>query len=149
MMVEANTSMSSVNVRLIGSKLMLGVDSQGYPVVLNNWSEREPVWEGLKPSDLLLLSAASCAMYDVVEILRKQREPLTGLEVLCKGDQIDEPPFTFVKIHLSYRIEGGVNPDKLVRAIDLAQNKYCSVLATLRPSVEISYDYQCLPEGKA
>jgi putative redox protein len=136
---------SAIYVKWIESKLMLGIDSQGKPVVLSSWPERDPKWTGLKPSDLLLIAAASCAMYDVVEILKKQREPLTSLEVMCEGTQLPDPPYTFVNMHFSYKVHGGVNPEKLDRAIDLAQNKYCSVIATLRESVKLTYEFECMP----
>ena len=71
--------MSVVSVKWIESKLMLGVDSNGTTVALSNALERDPIWRGVIPSDMLLIAAASCSMYDVVEILEKQREPLEDL----------------------------------------------------------------------
>lgn len=134
--------MGSVSVKWVDSKLMIGVDSRGVPLVISSWPERDPKWLGQKPSDLLLISAASCAMYDVLAILKKQREPLISLEVLCEGEQLNDPPYKFTKIHLKYLIRGEVAAEKLERAINLSQDKYCSVLATLRPSVEITSDYE-------
>lgn len=133
---------STVALKWIESKLMTGVDSFGHPLVIGSSSEKEPKWAGLKPSDLLLLAAASCSTYDVVEILTKQREPLVGLEVQCTGEQEPEPPYRFTKIHLHYKVCGEVNPVKLERAIRLSEDKYCSVLNTLKPTVQITSDYE-------
>ena len=58
--------MGTVGVKWIESQLMTGVDSFGHPLVMGSWPEKEPEWAGLKPSDLLMLSAASCSCYDVV-----------------------------------------------------------------------------------
>jgi putative redox protein len=121
---------------------MVGSDSNGHSVVIGRSPDDHDVWNGIKPSDLLLLAAASCSAYDVVEILTKQREPLQDLKVSCRGDQQSEPPYTFTQIHLHYVINGKVDPVKLERAIDLAENKYCSVMSTLRPGVPISSDYE-------
>jgi len=67
--------MGTVAIQWSGSQLMIGVDSFGHPLVMGSWPERSPEWAGLKPSDLLLLSAAACSAYDVVMILGKQRAP--------------------------------------------------------------------------
>jgi len=128
----------TVAVKWIESQLMTGVDSFGHPLVIGSWPEREPEWAGLKPSDLLLLAAASCSSYDVIMILNKQREPLQGLDVTCTGEQDSEPPYKFTSMHLHYKIKGPVNPKKAERAVDLSEDKYCSVTNTLRPSVKIT-----------
>lgn len=60
------------------------------------------------------------------------------------GEQETEPPYQFVILHLHYVITGQVNPEKLARAIQLSEEKYCSVIATLRPSVTISSDYEII-----
>ncbi|MCJ7532622.1 MAG: OsmC family protein, partial [Anaerolineales bacterium] len=108
--------MSVVSVKWIESKLMLGVDCIGATVALSSALERDPVWRGVKPSDMLLIAAAACSMYDVVEILEKQREPLEDLEVTCTGDKQAEPIARFVSIHLHYAAKGKVDPEKLERA---------------------------------
>ena len=123
---------------------MTGVDSFGHPLVMGSWPEKEPEWAGLKPSDLLLLSAASCSAYDVVMILTKQRQPLEGLEVTCRGEQQAEAPYAFTHIHLHYRLKGPLDPKKVERAIRLSEDKYCSVINTLKATVEISSDYKLI-----
>jgi putative redox protein len=134
--------MSTVALKWLESQLMAGVDSFGHPIVIGSWPEKEPQQSGLKPSDLLLLSAASCSAYDVIQILIKQRQPLDGLEVHCTGEQEPAPPYKFTKIHLHYKIAGQVNLTKLERAIYLSQDKYCSVVNTLKPVVQITCDYE-------
>ena len=134
--------MGTVAVKWIESQLMTGVDSFGHPLVIGSWPEQEPEWAGLKPSDLLLLAAASCSAYDVVMILTKQREPLAGLEVRCTGQQASEPPYQFTSIHLTYKLKGQLNPKKVERAIQLSEDKYCSVINTLKPSVEITNEFE-------
>jgi putative redox protein len=137
--------MGTVTIKWIESTLMTGVDAAGHPLVIGWSRQREPEWAGLKPSDLLLLAAASCSTYDVVDILAKQREPLEGLEVTCTGEQLPEPPYAFTCIHLHYKARGAVNVNKLARAIQLSEEKYCSVINTLKPSVRISSDFEIIP----
>ena len=137
--------MGTVSLKWVDSQLMVGVDSFGHPLVMGSWPEKDPEWAGLKPSDLLLLSAAACSAYDVVMILEKQRAGLAGLEVRCSGEQEDQPPYAFTKIHLHYEVKGDISDAKVSRAIRLSEEKYCSVVNTLKSGVEITSDYQILP----
>ena len=136
--------MSTVSLRWLGSKLMAGMDSRGQPLVMGTWEERDPPWMGLKPSDLLLLSIASCSSWDVVSILTKQREPLKALDAICTGEQRAEPPNVFTSVHLHFRVEGPVSPQKLERAIQLSVEKYCSVVNSLDPSIPVTTDYEIM-----
>jgi putative redox protein len=142
---NSSTVSGSVWIKWIGSNMMTGFDSRGTPLVIGRWPERDPESLGLKASDLLLLAAASCSTYDIVTILTKQREPLENVEVICTADQQKEPPFKFTHIHLHYRLTGNINPEKAERAIQLSEEKYCSVTNTLRGNVEISSDFEIVP----
>ena len=135
---------STVDVKWIHSTktLMAGIDSRGTPVVIGMSSEDEPPTRGLKASDLLLMSAASCSAYDVVTILKKKREPLVGLDVICTGEQQSEPPYKFTHIHLQYIVKGDLKPESVEKAIQLSEEKYCSVLNTLIGSVEITSEFE-------
>ena len=132
----------TVNIRWTGARMMMGVDSRGAAIPIGFNRDGDPPWKAVKPSDLLLLAAASCSAYDVVDILEKQREPLEGLDIQCRGEQIAEPPYAFVSVHMKYVIKGDVNPKKVERAIRLSEDKYCSVLATLRPSLKLSSEFE-------
>jgi putative redox protein len=134
--------MNRVTLRWIEAHMMVGTDSNGHSIVIGQSPDQDEAWVGMKPSDLLLLAAASCASYDVIEILHKQREPLADLKVTCSGDQLVEPPFTFTRIHIHYIVCGPVNPEKLQKAIRLAEDKYCCVIGSLRPGVSITSDFE-------
>jgi putative redox protein len=140
-----DTVSNTISLKWIESFLMTAVDSRGSPMVIGSSQEEGVRWNGVKPSDLLLLSAAACSTYDVTMILRKQREPLIGLDVRCTGEQEVEPPYKFVRIHLHYVFYGELNPDKVARAIALSEEKYCSVTNTLRAAVEITSDFAIEP----
>jgi putative redox protein len=138
------TATSTVHIKWIDATLMAGMDSRGRSLVIGTDLQAQPEWLALKASDLLLLAAASCSTYDVINILSKQREPLKRLEVTCSGQQLTEPPYRFVRIHLHYIATGPVDPLKLEKAILLSEEKYCSVVNTLRPSVEITHDFEII-----
>jgi putative redox protein len=87
-------------------------------------------------------------MVDVVSILRKERQPLSRLEVLADGVQDADPPWRFRTIHLTYRLRGrNLTAEGVARAIELSEGKYCSVAASLRPQVEITTSFEILPAG--
>ena len=138
------TVKGTVNIKWAEARMMLGIDSRGAAIPIGFNRDTDPVWSAVKPSDLLLLAAASCSAYDVLEILQKQREPLDGLDVQCTGEQVTEQPYNFVSVHMKYIIKGAVNPKKVDRAIKLSEEKYCSVLATLRPSLAISSEFEII-----
>lgn len=138
------TTQGTVYVKWIESTLMTGLDSRGRSIVIGTNKDSNPEWLGLKASDLLLLAAASCSAVDVITILKKQREPVEELEISCTGEQKNDPPYTFLSITLNYFIKGNVNREKLERAIELSEEKYCSVISTLKPSVDISSNYEII-----
>jgi putative redox protein len=105
---------------------------------------------GIKPSDLLLIAVASCSAVDVVEILSKKRMPLTHLEISATGEQDQDPPWTFRKIHLTFRIGGKNLTEKAVeQAIQLSEEKYCSVAATVRATAQITTEFEILTDNPA
>jgi putative redox protein len=130
--------MARANVKWIGGKKFVGVDSTNHSVVLSSPDDGI----GMKPSELMLVALASCTSVDVVEILSKKKLDLRGLEVEVSAEQDKEPPWAFRKIHLNYLISGsGISNKDTEQAIQLSQDKYCSVAATLRGVAQITWDY--------
>jgi putative redox protein len=140
--ISMETVTSTVHLKWIDATLMAGMDSRGRTLIIGTDLEADPQWLGVKASDLLLLAAAACSTYDVINILTKQREPVQRLEVICSGEQNKEAPHAFTSLHLHYIVSGPVDPQKLEKAIHLSEDKYCSVVNTLRPTVEITHDYE-------
>lgn len=133
--------MSNATVRWAGGKQFIGIDSTKHSVLLSTVDEGV----GMKPSDLLLVSLASCTAVDVVEILAKKRLHLESLEISAEAQQDQDPPWTFRKIHLSFRLKGEDLTEKDVQqAIDLSEHKYCSVAATLRGVAELSTSFEIM-----
>jgi putative redox protein len=138
--------MAEITLRQIENQMMAASDSNGHSIVIGLSPEHDGQWVGIKPSDLLLISVAACATYDVIEILNKRRESYHDFVVSCKGEQQTEPPNAFTKIHLTYKLTGTVNSEQLKRAIQLSVTKYCSVTNTLSPDVSVTSDFEITPE---
>jgi putative redox protein len=135
--------MGTATVKWIQGKQFIGVDSTHHSVVLSTPDEGI----GIKPSDLLLIAVAACSAVDVVEILAKKRMPITYLEISSSGEQDQDPPWTFRKIHMHYKIGGKNLTEKdVAQAIRLSEEKYCSVAATVRATAEIITDFELLAE---
>lgn len=133
--------MSSATVKWIGGKQFIGVDSTKHSVVLSTPDEGV----GMKPSELLLVALAACTAVDVVEILNKKRLGLETLEISVEAEQEKDPPWTFRKIHLIYRLKGEKLNDKdVAQAIELSEEKYCSVASTLRGAAEITTSFELM-----
>jgi putative redox protein len=93
------------------------------------------------PVELLLLAAATCSGTDVVSILEKQRVALRTLDVAVRGTRREEHPRRYTSIRFHFTVSGaGVDEAKARRAIDLSIQKYCSVLASLAPDIDVAYD---------
>jgi len=98
--------------------------------------------QGPRPMELVLVALGSCTAIDVAGILRKMRQPFTGLTVTATGERVDEHPKVFSQIGLSYTVRGsGLDPALVERAIRLSQAQYCSVAAMLRPTVRLTYTW--------
>jgi putative redox protein len=133
--------MGTATVKWIGGKQFVGIDSTHHSVVLSTPDEGV----GIKPSELLLLAVASCSAVDVVDILEKKRMPLTRLEISVSGEQDQDPPWTFRKIHIHYQLAGKNLTEKAAaQAIQLSEEKYCSVAATIRGTAEIITEFEIL-----
>jgi putative redox protein len=130
-------------VRWIGGQQFVGIDSTQHSVVLST----PDAGVGMKPSDLLLVAIAGCTAVDVVDILSKKRAGLTSLEIQSSGVQDSDPPWTFRKIHLKFILKGKNLTEKAVaQAIQLSEEKYCSVASTVRGVAEVTYEFEIQPE---
>jgi putative redox protein len=128
--------MGEVRLRWTGERIQfLGDTRYGDPVRIGGDHDGP----GAKPSDLLPLSLAACTAYDVVEILRKQRQGLRGLEAIVTSTQDEDPPWTFRAIHIEWVVTGAVDRHKAERAVDLAERTACAVAATIGSVVTLTH----------
>lgn len=118
-----------------------GFTTWGAPVAIG-----EAGGDGAKAADLLPLSLAACTAYDVVVILRKQRQHLRGLEVVTTTEQEPDPPWTFTRIHQHYVLTGEIEDRKALRAIELSESKYCAIAASLRATVTLTHSHEIVSD---
>ena len=118
-------------------------DSRGRDVAIDAHMDGK----GAKPSDLLPISLAACTAYDIVNVLHKQRQDLQELEARMESVQDADPPWRFRKIAVKYIARGKVDPAKAKKALALSEEKYCSISATLRPVVDLTFEIEVEAEG--
>lgn len=102
---------------------------------------------GARPTELLLNAVAGCTGIDIISILQKMRLEPTSFEMQVKGERADDHPKRFTAIHIHYALEGELPDDKVVRAIQLSKDKYCSVSHSLNANITVSYSINGV-EGK-
>jgi putative redox protein len=118
----------------------VGLASSGHAMVIDADRTRN---SGVGPMELLLLGLGSCTSTDVISILKKKRENVTGLEVLVKGERAATPPTVYTEIHVHYIVSGiGLNEKSVHDAIQLSETKYCGVAAMLGKTAKITFDHE-------
>jgi len=97
---------------------------------------------GCSPMEALLLAVGGCMAIDVLVILEKSRVAVTSLSLDAEGLRAESDPKRYESVRLVYYIEGPEDDDeaKLQRAIDLSRDKYCSVLHTMRPDLDLTIE---------
>ncbi|WP_054685247.1 OsmC family protein [Rhodothermus marinus] len=118
----------------------IGQAGSGHWTVLDSGYEGRPSG-ATSPMEMVLLALMGCSAMDVVSILQKMRAPFTDLQVEVEADRAKTHPRVYTRIHLTYRVFGrDLKPEQVARAVQLSQEKYCSVSAMLRPTVPITYE---------
>jgi putative redox protein len=137
--------MAQVNVTWVEKGQFVGTDSSNHSLVMSTQDEENAT--GLKPSDLLLLALGGCIGVDMISILSKKRQTVTGLEINVTSQQDTNPPWTFRHIHLEYVIRGRDLSERAVkRAIQLSEEKYCSIRATISGVAQTTNSYRLIEE---
>lgn len=101
--------------------------------------------KGMRPMQLLLVSAGSCSSIDIISILKKQKQDLKDInvEITAEREQ-DKVPSLFTDIHLHYILTGNLDEAKVKRAIDLSVTKYCSVVKIVEKTANVSSSYKII-----
>ena len=118
--------------------------SEGNKIVFDTDSAHT---HGPSPVQAVLMALCACTSVDVVSILKKKRQEITGLRVSAEAERAPDPPQVFTKIMLTYTISGKVDRKAAEDAVSLSKNKYCSVSKMLECKAEIGYEI-VLPDEK-
>lgn len=102
---------------------------------------------GPRPMETVLAGAGGCTAYDVVVILKKSKQQVTGCDVQLQAERAETDPKVFTKIHMHFVVRGrDVKASVVESAIKLSHGKYCSASAMLGKTAAITWDYEMVPE---
>ncbi len=142
--IEEKETLASrvVKVKWIDGMRFVATDSIGHSIVMDASKHVGGEGSGFSPLELLLAALGGCTGIDIVDIMRKQRENVEDLEIVVSGKRAKEPPRVYTRIHVNYRIKGkDIKEKKVQRAIELSEDKYCSVRAMLHAKTDMTSNY--------
>ena len=132
--------MAEMSARLewTGGKSFEAISGSGHAIIVDG--DRE---NGASPMETLLIGMGGCTSVDVVFILERMREKVTGCIAEIQATRSDEDPKVFTRIHVHFVVTGtGLTETKVARAIDLSATKYCSASIMLGKTAEITHDFE-------
>jgi putative redox protein len=131
-------------VRFVTEDLFVGTTPSGHALALDTDSTRS---SAPSPVELLLVALGSCTATDVASILTKKRQQVTSYIVEVSGVRRDEYPRSYTSMKVHHIFTGrSISAKAVAHAIELSETKYCSVAATLRPTVEIQSTFEIIEE---
>lgn len=123
----------------------LGQVGSGHSVLMDGAPEAGGKNQGPRPMEMILLGLGGCTSFDVVHILRKGRQEITGCQVEVDAQRAIEDPKVFTHIHLHFIITGkNLDSRQVERSINLSAEKYCSASIMLKATVNITHDYEVI-----
>src|SRR5580765_756153 len=140
-------SEQKATLHFAGNDFFIGISPSGHALTIETDSHRGSAASTL---ELLLLALGGCTGVDVISILKKKRQHITGYRIEVHGDRREEFPRAYTKLYVKHIVSGrGVSEKAVARAIELSDQKYCSVAATLRGTAEIVTSYEIIEESTA
>ena len=132
-------------INWIGKREFIGETESGNKIRMDIAIEKGGGNTGPTPMELVLLALGGCTGLDVVSILEKKRAKLEGMEIKIEAERTENHPKVFKKIKIEYLFKGkDLKESDLKTAIELSQEKYCSVSAMLNKTAELSYTWKVL-----
>jgi putative redox protein len=137
--------MDTSSVKWIGEQKFVATSPSGHatPMDSDRATNVAP-----SPMEMLLMALGACTATDVVIVLEKKRQKLDSLEVLCSGERAANPPRVWTKLEILYRLHGALDEKAVKHAIELSEEKYCSVAAMLKKTASLSWRCEILPPRK-
>jgi putative redox protein len=139
--------MSKAKVTYVNGMQFVGEADSGHAIVMDGPPEVGGKNTGLRPMELLLIGLGGCSGMDIVSILKKKKQNISGLEITVNGNKAESYPQKFDGINIEFVIKGkNISEEAVKRAVQLSMDKYCSVKATLEGSAKISYLYKLIED---
>jgi putative redox protein len=137
--------MTEATVTLVDGMQFIVETGSGHSFAIDSAPEVGGHNTGPRPFELLAASLAGCTGMDVISVLRKMQQKVTGLKVHVSGERAAEHPKKFLSIHIEYTVIGyNLVEDRVARAIELSETKYCPAMASLRPGAPITSSFTIL-----
>lgn len=144
MSVQSNSETKIARLRYAGGEAFVAESQSGHAMVTSFAHEVSAP----SPMELLLIALGGCTGADVVGILEKKRQRVTGYEIEVRAERRAEHPRIYTKIEVIHRIRGHrVDTKSVAHAVELSETKYCSVSAMLGASAELSMRYEIQDDG--
>ena len=141
---QPNSETKVARLRYAGGEQFIGESQSGHAVVTSFAHDRPT---SPSPMELLLISLGGCTGADVVSILEKKRQNVTGYEIEVQAERRAEHPRVYTKIEVVHRVRGrGIDPKAVAHAVELSETKYCSVSAMLGATVSITTRFEVLSD---
>lgn len=135
------------SVELLEGMAFSARTGSGFTLTLDAASDVGGNDRGPRPMELILLGLGGCTAMDVISILRKMRQEVTGYEVLLRGERVAEHPKVYQTIVVEHVVRGRrLKPDAVRRAIELSNTRYCPASAMLRKTARIDVTYRLIDE---
>ncbi len=129
----------------INGRAFLGESGSGHAIVMDGAPESGGRNIGVRPMEMMLLGLGGCTAFDVVMILEKSREKVTGCEVALEAERASEDPKVFTSVKLVYSLRGvDLKPAVVERAIKLSAEKYCSASKMFEKTATIEHEWKIL-----
>jgi putative redox protein len=131
-------------VQYAGDDFFVAVSPSGHAQVIDIKGERS---DAPSPTEFLMMALGGCTGADVISVLHKKRELVTGYKIEIRGERREEHPRSFRKLEVKHIVRGrGISEKAVAQAIQLSTEKYCGVAATLRPTAEIVTSFEIQEE---
>jgi putative redox protein len=126
----------------LNGRTFVGESGSGHAIVMDGAPENGGRNLGVRPMEMMLLGLGGCTAFDVVMILEKSREKVTGCEVSLEATRADEDPKVFTHVKMIYKLKGeNLKPAAVERAIKLSADKYCSASKMFEKTAKIEHEW--------
>lgn len=135
-------------VQWLDGRAFVGESGSGHAVVMDGAPESGGRNIGVRPMEMLLMGLGGCTAFDVVMILERMREKVTGLDIALEAERAAEDPKVFTRVKLIYKVTGrGLKPANVERAVNLSAEKYCSASLMIGKTATIEHAVEIIEEG--
>lgn len=136
------------DIKWVGDAMFLGESGSGHAIVMDGPPDHGGRNMGVRPMEMLLLGLGGCSSFDIVDILKKARQQVTGCHTKLEAERADAIPAVFTKINIHFILKGKDLKEKQVkRAVSLSAEKYCSASIMLaKAGVNITHSFEIVQE---